>query len=177
MGAPLAGRVHLAAPPNLSSAEPDRRASEASVGVDDQTVQVARAVELDEGLPSSAGTDLPVGDDRMSGQRPSVGRPARELAFVDRRPDAGHDPCAPLRVPVTVIPAVHCRAWQVDAAERDVAQREADMIGRHAHTVTGRREVARDGRMATIAERDERPSSGCDGRPWQIAPIPAILGG
>ena len=176
VGAPLAGRVHLAAPPSLSSAEPDRRASDASVGVDDQAVQVARAVELDERLPSSAGTDLAVGDDRMSGQRPSVGRPARQLAFVDRRPDPGHDPCAPLRVPVTVVPAVHRGARQVDAAERDVAQREADMIGRHVHTVTGRREVARDGRMASIAERDERPSSGCDGRPWQIAPIPAILG-
>jgi hypothetical protein len=50
------------------------------------------------------------------------------------------------------------------------------MIGRHVHTVTGRREVARDGRTATIAERDERPIGECDGRPWQIAPIPAILG-
>lgn len=105
-------------------------------------MQIAGSVELDERLPSAAGTDLPVGHDGMSGQRSAVGRPTGQFALVEYRSDASHDARAPLRVARVVVPAVNGRPRQADATERDIVDREAQMFGGHAPTVTVRVDVA-----------------------------------
>jgi probable F420-dependent oxidoreductase len=116
-----------------------------------QAVQVARAVELDEGLAPTARADLAVGHDGVPGERPAVGRAPGQFALVDRGSDPRHDAGAPLRVPHAVVPAVHGRARQLHTTERDVAQREADMAARHHPTVPVQRETPRRRRPVTIA--------------------------
>ena len=100
-------------------------------------------MEFDEGLAPSAGTDLTIGHDSMTGQGPAVGHPPGQDTLVDGRTDPGHDPCAPARGAFAVVPAVHRRPWQADAAERDVMDREAQMSGGHDPTVAARTDVAR----------------------------------
>ncbi len=78
---------------------------------------------------------LAVGHDGMAGQRPAVGGPAGQLALVHVRPDAGHDPGAPLGAALAVVPQVHRGARQIDAPERDIEQGEALMSAGHDPTV------------------------------------------
>ena len=116
----------------------------------------------------------PGGRRRPHGRTATVHPPSgRSARLVDRRPDPGHDPRAPAGMAVAVVPAVDRGPGQTDAAERDVMDGEADMVGRHDPTVTacraaacaaaarGRTIVRRggpcaEGRMAD-RERRERP--------------------
>lgn len=137
-------------------------------------------MELDERLAPPACTHLAIGHDRVTGQCATVGGATGQLTFVDRRPDPGHDPGAPARMAVAIVPAVDGGPRQVDTAERHVTQGEADMVGRHVPTVTACRPAASwprpPARTQGDRRRDERRVRGRDGRPWQAAPIPAILG-
>src|SRR6185312_16816557 len=57
-------------------------------------------------------------------------------ALVQGRSDPGHDPGAPARVPLAVIPAVDGGTGQADPAEGHVVEGEAHMSGGHVPTVT-----------------------------------------
>ena len=153
MGAPLAVGMHLAAAPRVSPAAQARagsvgpRPAQAAPGGSgrrfDQAVQIARPVELDERLAPSTGPDLPIRHDRVARQRSAVGRPAGQLTLVQGRPDAGHDPRAPLAVPLAVVPAVDRRPGQAHAAEGHVEQGKASMTAGHDPTVPVPARVAR----------------------------------
>ena len=102
---------------------------------DDQAVQGAGSVKLDQCLSPAASTDLPVGDDRVARQRPPVRHATRQLALFKGRPDSGHDARTPARLPLAVVPAVDRRPRQPDPPERDVVDGEADVLGGHTTTV------------------------------------------
>ncbi len=103
-----------------------------------QAVEVARPVELDQRLAPAAGPDLAPGNESMTAQRPTIGRPADQLPFIEDRSGPGHHAGAPLRVPGGILPAVHRRRRQARAREGHVEKGEALVPFGHGPTIAGR---------------------------------------
>jgi len=77
-----------------------------------EAVEGSGAVEHDEGLPSAAGTELLIRDQRVTRQGPPVGGMSGELTFLRHWAEASQDPREPLRLATAVLPAVQRRTGQ-----------------------------------------------------------------
>jgi hypothetical protein len=81
-------------------------------------------MEHDEGLPPAPGTDLLIGNARMTRQSASIGGVAGQFSLFDFGAGAGQRAGLPLRSAGRVVPAVHCCVRQRDAGECDVMEAE-----------------------------------------------------
>lgn len=92
-------------------------------------------MEHDEGLPPAPGTDLLIGDARMTRQRAPIGGVAGQLSLFDVGAGAGQRTRLPLRSAGRVVPAVHCCVRQRDTGEGDVMEAEPLVSRSHDRTV------------------------------------------
>jgi len=92
-------------------------------------------MEHDEGLPPAPGTDLLIGDARMTRQSAPVGGVAGQFSLFDFGAGAGKRAGLPLRSAGRVVPAVHGCARQRDPGEGDVMEAEPLMSRGHDETL------------------------------------------
>ena len=92
-------------------------------------------VEYDESLPSAAGADLMICDQRVTRQRAPVRGMAEQLAGFHRRTQASQHARQPLRLAAGVPPAVDRRGGQRDPGERHVQESKAPVSEGHRLTV------------------------------------------
>ena len=92
-------------------------------------------MEHDEGLPPAPGTDLLIGDARVTRQLAPIGGVAGQFSLFDFGARAGQHAGLPLRSAGRVVPAVHCCAWQLDPGEGDVMEAEPLVSRGHDRTV------------------------------------------